>query len=484
MNKNKSKIPKHYRVLKVESDYIRTLLRGYSEPDIRLYNHILQSNIQQYQQHPEGSPIPWSTIQKYLPGAASHRLNPFVEICGYWPGHCRVYRVKDEYLFDYLNISSEMSAEQYLLEPHVCFETGRLMNTPPRSILTDEAHHPYPPQIRAAIKVLMRNGSLANLPAIEAHVQRRETEFNATNVLDNNDDEDSKKAKGRYINDRSCRKAFLGYKPIHQSGDIWFYRPQWYAVSTGRLHVKGGCLQSASGDMKRVAYAGIDGLRNYDIQSSQVYIAVVLLEQAGLDASWLKDYYCRHDYDWYGSQVGIPGKLFKRIVIAICMGAYLPKLNPKMWNEENSILKILGEIAQDEEHLLLLLRLLRDVVGELAAVLKDWHRYLLTDYVPANKVGGYLRNAVGMNLALYDLKFFHRREKWRGASRIAGHLLQGLEAACIHEMIARSDEAGFRPISCEHDGFIVSFGEPDAAMWDEITARHGLAGMQLVNKEL
>lgn len=473
----KSHIPK-YKMLKAEADYIHNLLPGHSEPDKRLFNHVLQSNIRQYHHHPAGSPIPWTAIQEYLPGAVAHRLSPFVEIGRYWPGHCREYQVKDEYLIGYSNISLQMSAEEYLQHPRICFNTGRLMNTPPRSKLSSSSRNALPALTRAAIETLSRNGCLANLPAIESHIQQRKINLDAANLLKEKENLEYRRIKGRYINDFSCRAAFLNYKPVRYSGNTWFYRPAWNVISTGRLHVAGGCMQSASVDMKRLAYSGIEGVKNYDIKSSQVFITIILLEQAGLDASWLIEYIETPNYkEEYGKRAGIPGDLFKRIVIAMCMGAQLPKSMRNSEYSEYSILDYLAEIAEDEQHLSALLKGLRGVVEPLAVVLKRWHKHLFDEYIPQNRIGAYLPNAVGRYFPVNEIRL-------KDVPKVAAHLLQGLEAACIQEMIARSDEANFKPISCEHDGFIVSSGEPDLILWNEITQRHGLRGMQLICKDL
>src|SRR5205085_3821027 len=109
------------------------------------------------------------------------RLSSFIEIGNYWRGHCREYRVKDEYLIAYSEIGAQMSAEEYLLEPQVCFDTGRLMNTPPRSSINSPSGHPLPEGTRASIKVLDRNGGLANLAGVERHVQERRAEYQQAN---------------------------------------------------------------------------------------------------------------------------------------------------------------------------------------------------------------------------------------------------------------------------------------------------------------
>jgi hypothetical protein len=481
MGKIQSHIPATHRLLKEEALYIRNLGIGLSEPDIRLLNHFFQSDLIQNNTYPNGSPVPWLTIQKDLKGAVSFRLKALVNIGQRWRSHCRQYRVKEEYLDGYVAISAGMSAEQFLIEPKVIFETMRLASGPPQSSIQDSSGHPLPPVIRAAIEILTRNGSYCNLPEIDKHVQQRKMEMLSKMGLD-----DCRSAKGRYYNDASCRKAFLYFNPERHCGDLWRYRPAWYAVSTGRLHVTGGCLQSASGAMKRAAYSGLPGFKNFDVKSSQVFIAIELLRRANLDPSWLIDYIETPNHkEVYGKAAGIPGSLFKRIVLAICMGAHLPRKTSNHAYRDNSILNYLSEIAEDEEHLSQLLAQLWEVIGPLSGVLKEWHSYLLDVYVPKFRIkGGYLPNALGKHLALHKLKLHDPRQKWVDVSRVAAHLLQGLEGACIQEMIGRSNEAGFTPISCEHDGFIISSGEPDLTMWDDITQRYGLKGMELVEKPL
>lgn len=479
-------IPESHKMLKAQAERIRTKLSSYSEQDIRLYVHLLDSNVKQCRQYPDGSPLPWKVINKHLRGAVSHRLKDFVEIGKYWHGHSRRYKVKDEHITEHLEIADRMDTKEYQIDPKVCFETMRILNNSPQSRINDSSRHPEPPLVRAAIEVLTRNGYYGNEAAIKSHIQQRRAVFEETRRRCDPKSEEYRKAAGRYYNDSACEKAFLDYKLIEQSDGIRYCTPAWYAVRTGRLHIVGGGLQSASGDMKRVAYAQIDGIKNYDIESSQPFIGAMLLERAGIDASWLRDYLQTLNYkEVYGDAAGIPGSIFKRIVIAMLMGGQLPHSVKSAWYGHYDILDYLNEVATDEEHLSHLLKNLWQVVGELNDRLKQWHRYLLDTYIPQNKIrGGYRCNAVDKYKALSELNLSDSKKKRKDIPKVVAHILQGAEAAVILEMIARSDEANFTPISCEHDGFIVSAGEPDMALWKEITTRHGLSGIKLVPKEL
>jgi hypothetical protein len=473
-------------MLKAQAEAIRSKFEGYSEPDIRLYAHILDSNIRQSHQYPDGSPLPWQAINKHLRGAVSFRLKDFIEIGGYWPGHSRRYKVKDEHILEHLQIADRMDAEEYSAHPKVIFETMRLNNKPPQSRINDSSRHSEPHLIRAAIEVLARNGSYAKLAAIETHVKRRRIDMGEACLRYGQSSPEYRTARGRFYNDASCRDAVRQCHPSLHSSDTYSYKPAWKAVRTGRLHVVGGGLQSASGDMKRVAYDGIYGVKNYDIESSQPFITIELLTRAGVDAAPLVNYIQTPNYKQvYGDAAGLPGSTFKRIVIALLMGAQLPPSSKSAQYGQYAILDYLAEVAADQEELEALLQALRGVVGDIAAVLKQWHGYLLKTYIPDNAIKGrYLCNAIGKHLALHELRLNDNRQKWKDIPKVAAHILQGAEGACILEMIARSDEANFTPISCEHDGFIVSAGEPDMALWEEITLRHGLGGMRLIEKDL
>ena len=174
------------------------------------------------------------------------------------------------------------------------------------------------------------------------------------------------------------------------------------------------------------------------------------------------------------------------------MGACLPRTIRNMRERNNSILEYLADFAEDESgeidesKLEMLLKRGREVLGSLAECLKKWHRHLLESYIPIHKKKGgkgfVLPNAVGMTLPLWELHLDRPRYRWVGVARVAAHLLQGLEQACIQEQIVRDE--GCKVISIGHDGFIINEGRPDMTLWNEITTKHGLGGMKLESKAL
>ena len=489
-----SYIQNRHAMTRPEADYLRSLLRGYDEQDQAFACHVMVSNILQCHSRPDGSPIPYVAWKKKFPKANPFELRPFIEVGEFRIGRCREYRWKDEFIREYLEITDRMSIEEYSQEPKVYFETMRKVSSQSGSRMYDENRNEEPPLIQEAMSVLDRNRGYFNGSLIEAHVQKRRHVMEQAELNFGPDSKEFKAARGRYINDSSCRTSLLEKYPVHYNEDIYSFTPRWKARKTGRLYFEGGGLQSASSEMKRLAYTGLSGFKNFDAVSCQVFIARNLADRAGIQTNFLTDYLENPRYrEEFGQYVGVPGSVIKQIVIALCMGAYLPSsidrytLSSDRLPEEkyckNAVLDYLSEYADNREQLAQKLGRLIEVFGPLKKILRSWHRYLLDVYVRENQkrgAGGYrLPNAVGKYLSLNMIG-----KGAIAAQKITAHLLQGTEAAVILEMIARSDEANFTPISCEHDGFIISSGEPDLILWDEITRKHGLAGLQLVPKDL
>jgi hypothetical protein len=132
---SKSYIPKRQKMLRPKAEYLHQVLDNvptctpYDRP---LYAHCVSSYAVQADCYSDGIPIPYDTIRR-VPNANAFRLEPVLVISGYWPTHCRDYRPIDSVMFDYLAISSQMSAEEMMATDVIDFNTGRLMNAPPKS---------------------------------------------------------------------------------------------------------------------------------------------------------------------------------------------------------------------------------------------------------------------------------------------------------------------------------------------------------------
>lgn len=111
-------------------------------------------------------------------------------------------------------------------------------------------------------------------------------------------------------------------------------------------------------------------------------------------------------------------------------------------------------------------------LAPLTTLLHAWRDYLLSEKNPSlitrcnqrvikNACGSYLMLAAYPNVP--ELK-----------RKASCHVLQGLEAAYIHNLCVLSKAHGFRPVSNQHDGIVTIGQVPDAAHQE---AMH-LAGMR------
>lgn len=349
--------------------------------------------------------------------------------------------------------------------------TGRPSIRRVKSDKTTASRNSFPPLVLAAIDAI--GPSPFNPGAIHAHVER----LRARVASHPEGSREAKSALHRYLNDRACFDAVFqqGAKPIEGgsivdgpcAGELWEYRPAYQVQSTGRIGQKGGGLQSCSRAMKEAAYVGVPDLVNLDLKSSQARILIVLMEEAGIDPTWLRRYGGHPEGKVAAATyVGIAVGTWKECLYAALMGAHVPT--------ERRAAQSKGAIKK---------AIMRDVGAEdfdatygrfkgLTAALHDelgrWHEHLVTDYVAEhgrrNNVDGktYLVNGVGAKIAVEDIA--PRGEPYRRKARLASFLLQGREAAFTHALTASSKEYGFRVISHEHDGVVTVGSVPPEAV--------------------
>jgi hypothetical protein len=485
-------------MLPAQRDYLKRKLDqlpGITDADRKIYAHIMACTVyappstKATDDRPAGVPVPWSLIQHQARGACSFRLAPLLTISEFketdedGPGYCRRYLPHDEDVAAFLSISSNMPAAEFAATPLVDFVSGRAQR-PAQTRCKDDNNHAEPALVAAAMRRLTTNGCLFNMTELEAAYRALSSEYKALDAAALTT-EAGNRLQGQWRAATACRTAILAQRPEQLHGELWRYQPAYRAVSTGRIHQLGGAVQTLQARLKRAAFAGPQ-FTNYDIKSAQLFIACTLIEAAGLDAKPLVAYVDGANYEAVGAAIGVSGKTAKRMVIAMAMGATLPKRANGWRDRHNSILNLLAEYADDDDHMARLVRAANEVLGDIAACLHRWHAYLLDDYINLHKRpcrGGYgLPNAVGKVLPLGELRLNHPRWRWVDVARVAAHLLQGLEQRVIQEMICRDD--GMVITSAEHDGFILSSGQPDMRLWAQITASQGLAGLRLEQKSL
>jgi hypothetical protein len=478
MAKIESYIPNHHVISAAKADYLDKLFDSegvIDRPSRQLGVHIFNSYQYQYE-HMDGVPIPYETYSHALPGANPFLLEPLIEISGYRSGNSRKFLPLEPHWGGYLGATANLSPVELKAAGYIDYDTGRRANKAPLSRKNDRNNNPQPQVTMAAIDKLTANGIYFLANSLESYHQEFKSRITQRDVVEKTE------LYRQFKNADSCRTNLHRYNQEHVGNGIYrLKQPAWYAQDNGRLYIVGGCLQSANGNMKRAAYNPMPGFGNYDIVSCHVFVAIVLMQQARINTQPLIDYYYEKSKERYAEAIGISTKHLKLIVLALLNGAYLPK--PNSIRRCDIVDYLAKDVGTDLETLTQALRRCWTVLEPIYKCIKKWHSHLLNKYIDAHKVKGgngfLLPNELGKFLPLWELDL-KSRKRWNQVGKIASHLMVGYEQACIQEQIVLDENCKF--CSCEHDGFTTMDSKPDTNLWQQITERHGMGGMQLVSK--
>ncbi|MBD1843984.1 hypothetical protein H6F89_11350 [Cyanobacteria bacterium FACHB-63] len=282
----------------------------------------------------------------------------------------------------------------------------------------------------------------------------------------------SKEARTLQV-DKYCFDMTRAQECRRLSGDIWCYRPSFEPQSTGRITERGG-FQSCTTEMKQAAFYGIRDVFNFDMRSSQPNLLIILLERAGLDSSWLREYISNKDNKFiYAERAGLLVGAWKKCLLAAIMGSPFPtkKQRNNPGNGYSSIADYVWEaVAADKDaKYLVTLGKLQKVLQPLLKVMAQWHKLLIEDAKQNPfQVGKeyFVRNEAGCVFPLKDYlneqgELINKEELKR---RLAAFHLQGMEALIVHTLTGLAEEFGFRVLSNQHDGLVVLGRIPDAAV--------------------
>lgn len=316
---------------------------------------------------------------------------------------------------------------------------------PPRTRLSTASRNPYPALITDALRAI------------------GPCRFNLASVVETLKDMNGSvidiAGAMRHLQAVRCYHSVLDHRPKKVTKKLWEYRPAYRVSETGRITHVGGGLQGCPRELKAAAYAGIDGVHNYDIVASQAAGAVLLAKRSGLCVEQLEAFITTPNAkEVYAARAGVSVDLFKDSLYAVLFGSRLPK-PPALPSPHTELGRKLRAALGDEGLATVypdLYHVLRPIYREMEA----WRRHLVTEFVGEHgkrfnvRPGVYLPNATGL---------VHRVDgpgisaSGRGRT-LAAFLLQGLEAAYIHALTAIVTSRGLVVMSNEHDG-LVTLGE-------------------------
>lgn len=339
--------------------------------------------------------------------------------------------------------------------PGACEKTGQ----------HDEGRNLLPEPVRQALAGYRK--TIINHQAMQALLAQREREAQDEAAL------------ARYRHDKACLMAVArqGFSP--DDATFGHYQPAYAVGSTGRVFQLGGGLQAATREMKAAAYAGVPGVKNYDMKDAQLVCLLRELRLAAgqglaVELGWVEAYLSEPDSKQrYAAAVGVSVEAWKDLLYSLLMGA-LPD-GPSL----RGILR--RETPEEAEREWMLVRFLA-VTYPVQQAVYAWYGYLagLLERAPASKRGRYWQNACG---AKYYFESDLAASRPRALRKLACHILQGLERAFVMRLEQDAAHYGFSLQANEHDGLVVLGTIPEGLV-EAAAIQLGLEGLQLVEKPL
>ncbi len=487
--KQQAYIKKHYRVLKTQYDYIKSELGWANDDTIRFVGHVLSCQLYKYKEGGEGYVcVPWEIYNRSCPDVEIGELESYgiIEIkvidelrdktYSKWDKIARSYRVVDTIVDKFIELGTIKAAE-YMKATKVNLFDGKPCSKTEKTRFTDENKNKvFPELISEAIEHI--DNCIVELAPIERHVADLKLEMDGEAVFNGVDSHDYIKARGRYYNDYAVLKDLLNQNPVEVLPGFYEFKAPYKASNPGRIHT---FMQNASKEMKAAAFSNVDNLKNYDLRSSQAIGLIKQFKLARLDTTWLEDYkdnkQAKHDY---AAEIGISVDTWKQCLCAVLMGGHVPK----KINSKGKIMEYLMEEAGGDLTLAVeYLSKFSNVIAPLENEIKLWHDWLLDTYVESVGTYGagklYLSNATNSKLCVDDLP--EGKDIWQRKAKVAAFVLQGQEAAFIHNLTILSIEYGYKVLQNEHDGLITVGPIPQEAV-DKAAVAAGMEYARLEDK--
>lgn len=445
--------------------FIESLLNGYSDHSVYVFRHILNSG-RLNRDNNRFVPLPSRLIYRKKPDADLDALVKagFLEMRPHdrSRGRCREYRIPDWIMEKYTRISHENLGGK-----RVNLFTGKRTVRKHKSKTNDRSGNPISLLAKTAIQqirygVCNEQAVREHLERLQGEVMKSEADLTIEEMIYGPESSEyraaekkCRKALNRYTNDQKCFEILLAQKKGPHGSSAFRYKAAYRIQMSGRITQIGGGAQSASREMKSQIYEDIPNVHNYDIKSSQAHILIDFLEEAGLDSTWLRTYIQTPGAKYkYAERAGLSVDAWKSCLYALFMGATLPQ---DILESEGSIRSEI-EDGVGSEKLEETYERFREVVAPLYETLQAWHKYLFYTWISENSYRGYagrryVKNDAEVRLCVDDIENPYELKKI-----VAAFLLQGREAAYIHNLTLESKRHDFTVVSNEHDG-LVTIGE-------------------------
>ena len=411
----------------------------------------------------------------------------------YGESRCRAYAA-GAVIAEAMDAAFATSLDDPLLDIVGMKKTARARKTSTRT----DGRQPLPDLISESMQATSRG--LINQPSFQSHLSRLRAV-----AMGPQEGPERVRHQARWRNDLAAYKWIKAQRltETHVLG-VYSYPHAWTAQGSGRIMSRGEDApdrkprgtsgpQSITREGKAAKYAGIPGLHNYDLRSSQPRIFPAEAESRGIVCGWLREYLADPEAKrTWAREVGCSVDTWKALLLAAMIGGRYGL--PPLWKTRTQMLTVSGERRSREVPVSASMRALAADLGAEEAEAK-WPsvRENLEPLVHASsrlqgslvreaqesshggRGGRYYRNAAGMSLALDGLTVGQMRRK------LVAHVLQGREALYIHALAAAAERHGFVVVCNEHDG-LVTLGEVPEAAKEEAGEAAEMPWAELVEK--
>lgn len=488
-DESKAYITKRFKVYREQYDFLWSICQNCNRATFKLLAHLVASTVLLYQKREEETRIriPMCIIKEKIGKDASPMHLIGLDIIGYQRhqrpdlekqirGRTRRYWVQTWVMKKWFEVGRSLfESGEFVNAPRVNLMTGKPVLRDPKSKLTQgESRNQEPIEAVEAIKEVGRNGLLFNkkngddwLKQDWREVQELKEE---ADLIEDRDGWNSRTYEDAIIEFESREQRWWGALSLyeltfdrkstrHIEGDIWRYVPAYELNESGRASEKEGGLQNIPGEMKQAIYRGIENFHNWDLSSSHPNAFRLLVEDRGIDVTWLAEVLDTPNYkEVYAAQVELDPKTWKAILLAIINGFDLPERAYQPHKKEKALTTLWKAVGKDLNQLQGVLNRLRGQFDPLYKIRVKWRDDLLDKYVPSNSLRAirngreFLPNAAGKMLYIDELP----KGRVQRAKKITYFLLAGIETKYLNTltMIGAKHDSEFKVQSWEYDGVL------------------------------